>query len=445
MTVNDVVLPDLSEQIVLDTIRKAQSGLKAQEDAERATALDFYYHRNVDKHIEQWFSASTLQQVPTFPQKVVPRYARARNMMYKNAPKRMINGEQADDYMAMAHHLDSIAREFSETSWLTGCMAFRSKWGKERLEYDIIPFFKRYFLEGESEPFAVSYEVGRDHKNNRIFVYWSEERDGVPGKHFKYDQAGRVMQVNEDNINPYGIIPVTFAEYSSSASDVVRAAVQIGIANTEIALATRFAFGQPVATGIEEATQMKLGIDRVLLLPEGASFSFVGNPGSLQDMMQAVKGFANQTAINNHLRIKWDESGDAPSGAALRIMEMENLESRISDIPKWRDWEHERYEVDRQIVRVHTGKDMGDNYAVDFAEIEFPTDQAQEFARLEFMMDKGLMDRTDLIRHFNPDISDEDLTRLMERVDEGKKAEAEAQQPDQPLFEGLKRLGTVGS
>jgi len=178
---------------------------------------------------------------------------------------------------------------------------------------------------------------------------------------------------------------------------------------------------------------MKLGIDRVLLLPEGASFSFVGNPGSLQDMMQAVKGFANQTAINNHLRIKWDESGDAPSGAALRIMEMENLESRISDIPKWRDWEHERYEVDRQIVRVHTGKDMGDNYAVDFAEIEFPTDQAQEFARLEFMMDKGLMDRSDLIRHFNPDISDEDLNRLMERVDEGKKAEAEAQQPVSPI------------
>ena len=282
MTVNDVVLPDYSEQIVLDSIRKAQSGLKAQEDAERATALDFYYHRDVDKHIEQWFSASTMEQVPAFPQKVVPRFARARNMLYKTPPKRMINGEQSDDYNAITHHLNTKAREFNETSWLTGCMAFRSKWGKDRVEYDIIPFFKRYFLEGESEHFGVSYEVGRDHKNNRIFVYWSEERDGVPGKHFKYDQAGRVMQVNEQNLNPYSRIPVTFVDYTSSASDVVRAAVQIGIANTEIALAERFAFGQPVATGIEEATKMKLGIDRVLLLPEGASFSFVGNPGSLK-------------------------------------------------------------------------------------------------------------------------------------------------------------------
>ena len=432
MTVNDIVLPDLSEKVVLESVRAAQKGFEEKENAERDTALDFYYHRNVDQHIEQWFSPSTLEQVPVFPQKIVPRFSRASNMLYKNSPKRMINGEQADDYLAMTHHLDSVTREFNETAWLTGSMAFRSKFGRDRVEYDIIPNYKRYYLDGESHPFGVSYEVGRDHRNNRIFVFWSEAREGVPGIHMKFDQAGRVIQVNEDNVNPYGVIPVTFVDYTTSASDVIRAAIQIGIANTEIALAERFAFGQPVATGIEEATKMKLGIDRVLLLPEGASFSFVGNPGSLTEMIEVSKSFANQTAINNHLRIKWDESGNAPSGTALKIMEMENLESRVSDIPKWRDWEHERYQVDREIIRVHTGKDMGENYAVDFAEVEFPLDQSEEFARLEFMMDKGLMDRTDLIRHFNPDISDEDLEKLMNRVDENKQKEAQAQQPEQP-------------
>ena len=432
MTVNDIVLPDLSEKVVLESVRAAQKGFEEKENAERDTALDFYYHRNVDQHIEQWFSPSTLEQVPVFPQKIVPRFSRARNMLYKNAPKRMINGEQADDYLAMTHHLDTVTREFNETAWLTGSMAFRSKFGRDRVEYDIIPNYKRYYLDGESHPFGVSYEVGRDHRNNRIFVFWSEAREGVPGIHMKFDQAGRVIQVNEDNVNPYGVIPVTFVDYTTSASDVIRADIQIGIANTEIALAERFAFGQPVATGIEEATKMKLGIDRVLLLPEGASFSFVGNPGSLTEMIEVSKSFANQTAINNHLRIKWDESGNAPSGTALKIMEMENLESRVSDIPKWRDWEHERYKVDREIIRVHTGKDMGENYAVDFAEVEFPLDQSEEFARLEFMMDKGLMDRTDLIRHFNPDISDEDLEKLMNRVDENKQKEAQAQQPEQP-------------
>ena len=445
MTVNDIVLPDLSEKVVLESVRAAQKGFEEKENAERDTALDFYYHRNVDQHIEQWFSPSTLEQVPVFPQKIVPRFSRARNMLYKNAPKRMINGEEADDYLAMTHHLDSVTREFNETAWLTGSMAFRSKFGRERVEYDIIPNYKRYYLDGESHPFGVSYEVGRDHRNNRIFVFWSEAREGVPGIHMKFDQAGRVIQVNEDNVNPYGVIPVTFVDYTTSASDVIRAAIQIGIANTEIALAERFAFGQPVVTGADEVSKIKLGIDRVLLLGEGQTFSFVGNPGSLTEMIEVSKSFANQTAINNHLRIKWDESGNAPSGTALKIMEMENLESRISDIPKWRDWEHERYKVDREIIRVHTGKDMGENYGVDFAEVEFPLDQSEEFARLEFMLDKGLMDRTDLIRHFNPDISDEDLEKLMNRVDENKQKEAQAQQPEQPQFEGLKRLGTISS
>ena len=433
MTVNDIVLPDLSEKVVLESVRAAQKGFEEKENAERDTALDFYYHRNVDQHIEQWFSPSTLEQVPVFPQKIVPRFSRARNMLYKNSPKRMINGEQADDYLAMTHHLDSVTREFNETAWLTGSMAFRSKFGRDKVEYDIIPNYKRYYLDGESHPFGVSYEVGRDHRNNRIFVFWSEAREGVPGIHMKFDQAGRVIQVNEDNVNPYGVIPVTFVDYTTSASDVIRAAIQIGIANTEIALAERFAFGQPVVTGADEVSKIKLGIDRVLLLGEGQTFSFVGNPGSLTEMIEVSKSFANQTAINNHLRIKWDESGNVPSGTALKIMEMENLESRVSDIPKWRDWEHERYKVDREIIRVHTGKDMGENYGVDFAEVEFPTDQAQEFARLEFMLDKGLMDRTDLIRHFNPDISDEDLDTLINRVDENKKQEAEAQQPTTPL------------
>ena len=436
MSVNDVVLPSYSEDIVLDSIRRAQKGLEEKENAERATALDFYYHKNVDTHIEQWFSTSTLQQVPVFPQKIVPRFARARNMIYKNEPKRMINGEQADDYKDMTHHLDTRAREFNETSWLTGQMGFRSKWGKERVEYDLIPFFKRYYVQGESEPFGVSYEVGRDHKNNRIYVFWSVGRDGENGIHLKFDQAGRTIQVNDDNVNPYGIIPVTFVDYTTSASDVIRAAIQIGIANTEIALAERFCFGQPVATGIEEATKMKLGIDRVLLLPEGATFSFVGNPGSLKDMMEVVKGFANQAAVNNHLRIRWDESGNPPSGTALRLLEIENLESRISDIPKWKDWEHERYEVDREIIRVHTNKDMGENYAVDFAEVEFPQSPQDERTHLEWMMDKGLMSREDLIKHYNPDITEEDLQALMERVDQSKQAEAEAQRPETGL-EGI--------
>ena len=41
MTVNDIVLPDLSEKVVLESVRRAQKGFEEKENAERETALDF--------------------------------------------------------------------------------------------------------------------------------------------------------------------------------------------------------------------------------------------------------------------------------------------------------------------------------------------------------------------------------------------------------------------
>ena len=428
-SVNTIVMPELSESMVMESVRRAQEGVANKEDAEKAVALDFYYHKDVDKHIDQWFSKATLNQVPSFPQKIVPRFAKARMMLYKNSPLRMINGDVNESYSDYSNKLNQKVREFAELSWLTSSMGLRTRWNERRsiLEYDIIPYFKRYMVDGEMR--GVSYEVERDAKNNRIFVFWSDEL------HFKYDQAGRMIQVNDGNENPYGVIPVSFVDYPQGASDVIRASIQIGIANTEIALAERFSFGQPVASGLDNATTLSMGIDKVMILPEGASFSFVGSPGSLKDMSEVTKSFANQTALNNHLRIKWDDSGNPQSGEAIRMLEIENLEARVSDIPIWREWERERYEIDRSVIRAHTGKDLGERYSVDFAEIEFPKSPQEERAELDWKLEKGLISREDLFRHFNPDISDEDLKTKLGEVDESKQAE----QPKSPLLQALRK------
>ena len=107
-TVNQVVIPDLSEQIILKTVAKAEQDYKEKEQAERMTALDFYYNVNMDKHIEQYFSSESLQQIPTYPSKVVPRFARARMMLYKTPPKRYFNGEENDDYKILSPYDESI-------------------------------------------------------------------------------------------------------------------------------------------------------------------------------------------------------------------------------------------------------------------------------------------------------------------------------------------------
>mgnify|MGYP003119730636 CR=1 FL=1 len=413
-SVNTVVIPEYSEQLVLESIRRARENLQAKENAEKATALDFYYNRNLDTHLEQWFPGESLSQVPMFPMRLVPRFARARMLLLKNEIKRYIGGEESEDYRMMTHHLNSKMREFGEIAWLLGGCHLRSKWNerRQRVEYDILPFVKEYYVQGESEPFAYTYEIEKI-GHRRQFVFWSESRDGEKGLHFLYDQAGKVINIpGGDGTNPYDILPISRLFNQGDASDVTRAAVHAGIAMTEIALGVRFSLGQPVISGVHEAqSQIRSGIDRAIILPEGASFNYVSPTGSIPAMIESI---------------------------ALAIQDVENLESRQSDIPMWREWEASRYEIDRKIIEVHTGKNLSEDYSVDFGEVNYPLSEKEQLEVLKIKKEMGIIDQEDIIRHFNPDISDEELAEKLEKENEQNAATA------QPAFEGLRRLGTVG-
>jgi hypothetical protein len=392
--------------------------------------MDFYYHNeNVDKHIEKWFSEKTMEQIPSFPQKVVPRFARARMLVYKRPP------ERDPDYSDRAYMLDSKMREFSELTWLTGAMGLLTVFDdeKERLQYQLVPFWNEYYLEGDSRPFGISYPIGKDTRNNEIYAFWSEEREGLPAKHFEFDQAGNIRSVNEGDVNPYGIIPVTIAEMKPPAYDVVRAAIHLGIAMTEIALAERFGMGQPVAKGIDQeaAKKITMGIDKLMGLPEGADFSFVGPPGDLRAMVDVAKAMTDIAAMNNHLRIRWaDSGGNPPSGEALKILELENLEVRESDLQIWREVEKNRYEVDRTILETHgKGQGLTEEIVIDFAEVQFPLDPVKELEILEKKKAMGIITQEDIIRHYNPDISDKELKKRLGEVEK----QAQPPQPQSPL------------
>ncbi|BAQ90566.1 hypothetical protein [uncultured Mediterranean phage uvMED] len=445
-TVNQVVIPDLSEQIILKTVAAAEQKFNENEAAERMTALDFYFNINMDKHIEQYFSSESLQQIPTYPSKVVPRFSRARMMLYKQAPKRFFNGEENDDYKNIAYMLDSQTKQFSELAWLLGSCHFKTKYNeyKERLEYEILPNVKEYYLNGESEPYGYSYEIDKGNNKDRQYVFWSEDRDGMPGMHFKFNQKGKRYAVlgNEDMVNPFGINPISRVIYPSSSFDVIRTAIQIGIAMTEIALSVRSRLGQPVFTGIDEGQSViKSGIDSAIILPEGGTFQYVSPSGGLNEMIDAVKIFANQTAENNHLRIRWgDSSGNAPSGEALKILEIENLESRESDIPYFKEWEKSRFEIDKRILEVYNVMTLPDNYHVDYGEVTYPTSVKEELNMLQWKLDNGIMTKRDLLLYFNPDMSDEELQQKLNDVVEEKNQEVEQQRQSQEPISQVERI-----
>tara|TARA_R110002012_G_scaffold263145_1_gene445681 strand:+ start:20655 stop:21989 length:1335 start_codon:yes stop_codon:yes gene_type:complete len=437
-----ITIPDLGSKAVFESIKNAEDIVLKDEYKRRQMGIDFYYNRDIKRYVQDYFPGTSLSQIPVLELgKIVSRFARARMMLYKAPAKRFVGGELAEEYLSYTHHLNSSSRIASELAWLLGTIHIKSVWNerKQKIEYHILPNVREYYYDGEMEPYGYSYERGKNARGDREFVFWSEARDGEPGMHFLYDINGRVypIQGNPEMINPYQSNPISRIMFPYDAMDVTVASLHSSIAFTEVMLATRYQMGSPVITGIDqEVPNLKWGVDRLISLPEGSSMSFVSPPSNINQMISGVKELLNVTGQNHALSIRWGEQGQIPSGQALKILNMENLESRESDIPMFQDFEEERYMIDRNIIEVHTGKALDESFAVDFSESDYPEEWNVQKDRLQFMLDNGLMDKKELYREFNKDITDEELEQRLEELEPEVE---EPQAPTSPLVSALQR------
>ena len=113
-------------------------------------------------------------------------------------------------------------------------------------------------------------------------------------------------------------------------------------------------------------------------------------------------------------------------------MNLENEEAREADIPLFKEFEEMRYEIDRKILEVHTGRVFDESYAVDFAESKMPLEWNQEKDKLQFMLDNGLMTKRELYKFFNEDITSDELEAKLEEIEEEQIVEQVTEQPQQP-------------
>jgi len=430
-----ITIPDMGSKAVFESIKNAEDIVLREDYKRRQMGLDFYYNRDIEDYVGDYFPGTSLSQIPPLPLgKIVSRFARARMMLYKAPAKRFVGGELAEEYLSYTHHLNSSSRIASELAWLLGTIHIKSVWNDrhKKIEYHILPNVREYYYEGELEPYGYSYERGKNARGDREFVFWSESRDSEPGMHFLYDINGRVYPIpgNPEMLNPYQRNPISKIMFPYDAMDVTMASLHSSIAFTEVMLATRYQMGSPVITGIDqEVPNLKWGVDRLISLPEGSSMSFVVPPSNINQMISGVKELLNVTGQNHALSIRWGEQGQIPSGQALKILNMENLESRESDIPMFQDFEEERYAIDRKLIEVHTGRVLDESFAVDFSESNYPEEWNVEKDKLQFMMDNGLMDKKELYRHFNKDITDEELEMRLQELEPEVEEEPTPQSP----------------
>lgn len=443
-----VIIPDLSEQVIIDSLSDQLNYIENERIREREFMLDFYEGINADDYIKQFFGSESLQQIPVFSQNLTRRVCKARSMSFKRPPK--MNADKR--YLDLVNHqnLNANRRQLETLTFLLGTMAVKSVWNpmRKKLEYQLLPFFEPLFLPGESEPFGIMYAI-QNHGMSRLkkeeFVVWTEARNGYPARHFGLTSDGDKISYNDGDINPYGILPVTFVHryppirdwWTEGASDLVRADLSVSVAMTELALAIRFgAIGIKFVTGVDDRSKISVGVDKILYLPEGSNFGVTAPSGSLSEIISATKFMVSATLTNNHLRIKWadDEHLNAPSGEALRILEIENYEERVASVENtWRQFEHNRFEIDRKILEVRAGVGIPDEYSVDFIEPDYPLTPREDREMWSWKFEHNLARPIDWYDAQNIDAPEEQRNAFLEMQEE-----VSPQEPGNRLLSRLK-------
>ena len=192
----------------------------------------------------------------------------------------------------------------------------------------------------------------------------------------------------------------------------------VNVLMTELALAMRLqALGQPVIQGIDQMNQVSLGVDKPMVLPEGASFQFVSPGANLATYIDSIRFYVDSVAYNNNLKVKWSVGRESfVSGESLKMAEIDLTEAIMGDYQMiWRNVEKERFNVDRQILETH-GKRVPEEYSVDFSEPRFPLTAKEERDQWSWEWSNDLSTPKDWLRKYNPDLTEEELDDMMEEL-----------------------------
>ena len=200
---------------------------------------------------------------------------------------------------------------------------------------------------------------------------------------------------------------------------------------TEMQLGLRFQmFGQPVVSGADLGNQQRFGSDVILELPEGGSYNIQSPGGDLNKVIENVKFQMELVAQNNHLYVQFaQDGGETPSGIALKIKDLERFEDYQDDLALWAQYEHEIYQIERNIARTFN-IGLPEALKLDFNEPEYPMTIQDQIALDNHRLNLGLVNKAELMVEYNKDLSIEEAKAKLEENKETQEPIVEQPEDD---------------
>ena len=436
-----MIIPDLSEQSVIASIKNWIDESHVREREDRINSMNYYEGVNLEEETRKWFDPLALKYAPPMAINVTKKLIDARFIAYKTAPER-----KADErYHELMGDLNQDMIEVDRLTGLLGTIAMLRYYDedKEVLDSHVLTDFEPIFVANDPKPIGIVYPLfshGQAKENEQEWVYWSDE------VHFKMLKGGRIVHVNEQDVNPYGVVPIVWSHlYPMMGNEWWRTGKGIMVSNanqlynvfgTQLSLGNMYqSLGQSVLTGVDEATRLKMDVSKLLVLPEGANYQIVSPSGSLNEIRENMKWVVETTAHALHLKVKWGSDAGSTSGEHQRILEVDLTEAVMADFERWRKFEKQRFELDRVILETN-GINISDEHSVNFSEPHIPLSPQQEREEWEWKWSNGLATKKDWFRHYNPDFSEEEID---ERIGEAKTESQPPPEEQQGLLGALAR------
>ena len=391
--------------IVQESIKQLKWDNQSRIFDSRDEALDFYTYNNTAKYIDQYFSGTLQQEIPIYCVNLTKKLINRISLVYKNPPIREVENEA---YYDLTQDKDWKLKNLERIHNLLGTMAVHIVWEDGRFRYNpVINFVPVMDPYNPLKPVGITYPLNKataDWRNTEedLYAYWSAE------EHYMFDSSGAIIKVNDDNLNPYGVLPFAFIQpthmvdefWNDGAMDIALGNKQIDIAMTMLQHHIRTAGGQFVIEGRVDANNIQLGLNKVVVIDEG-SMNNVSSNTDISNIKDGIEFQLKTIAFNNNINFDFGLSG-SKSGVALKIENLELLEAREDEVEKWRRAEKEIYDIERQILAVETNTQLSDGLSVDFAEINFP-DLDKEREEWDWKFKHGLADKVDYLMHYDPD------------------------------------------
>tara|TARA_Y100001963_G_scaffold159929_1_gene266252 strand:+ start:3079 stop:4458 length:1380 start_codon:yes stop_codon:yes gene_type:complete len=395
-----------AEQVVKDSIESLKAINRDKMYEQQDMCIDYYQFNNTKKYIKKYFSGTLQQEIPLYCVNMTKRLINRISLCYKNPPERVVENE---DYQEYTKDKNFTLKRIERIHNLLGTVALQIVWNDGQFNYiPRIEFEPVFSPDDPMNPIGLVYPAQKTtdsiyQTQEDEFVYWDNER------HFRFDAMGNIIHINEGDINPYGALPFVFLQPNHQIDefrnvgqglDICQANCQLDIAMTMLQHHIRKAGGQFVIQGQVQTNNIELGLNKVVVLDDGTMTNL--NPNvNIQAIIDGIKFQLQQVAINHHLSFDFGISG-SKSGVALKVENVELLESREDDIEKFRRLEKEIYKKEQVILSAEINRTIADDFSVDFAEIDFP-DFEREREEWDWKFKHGIADIIDYMIYQDPD------------------------------------------